>query len=470
MSQLSALKNADGLSPETRDAVAELVWTLDARAGHNRLVQRYYDQEYVVEDELFKMQIKSESIRNTWVSGWATKAVDALAARVRLDGFVGGEDDPALAEVLARNALADGYARTLPSKLTQGCAFAAVNLGKDGHAHVRFHCAEDAAAIPAADYRPGAVAAGMCVARRERTAWSGHRRVPTQVNAYLPGLVVRIDRTSSTTWKAEEMPVDEREPMFVALTHLGTDRQPLGRTRITHYVRQLCDEAARTMFHMQVLGNFYMMPRLALMGLTDDQFEAIVSSKMKTYIDAVLATTRDQSTGQVPQLQQLNGASPQPFIDVVQLLAKQFSAETAVPLNSLGVVQDNPSSADAIQASREDICDVAERDIDSDAISLRRVIRLALAVEQDLTTDELPADELAVAPHFMPANMASLAARADAAAKYAGIRTGFGETDVCAEMLGFDEAERARITAQARRAAGSDFLRQAVEGANQTGR
>jgi len=466
MSQLPGIKDAEGdLSGEARDAIAELVWTMDNRRGHNVRVQRYYDQDYTVDDPLFRMQIKSDLIRNTWVSGWATKAVDALASRVRMDGFAGAQEgDPALGAVLAHNALSEGYNETLPSKLIQGCAFAAVNLGEDGHAHVRFHSALDAAAIPSGDYRPGAVAAGMCVARCERTPWSGHRRVPTQANVYLPGSVVVAKRVGPSKWRAESSDVPEPEPMFVALTHLGNRNQPMGRTRITHYVRQICDEAARTMFHMQVLGNFYMMPRLALMGLTDEQFEAVTSNKMRAYIDSMVVTTRDQNTGQVPTFQQQNGASPQPFIDVIQLLAKQFSMETAVPLNSLGVVTDNPSSAEAIEASREDICDVAERDIAADTEALTRVVRLAMAVEQDVATDELPASQLAVSPHFMPANMASLAARADAAAKYASIRNGFGETDVCAEMLGFDSAERQRIAAQVRRAQGSDFLRQAVMG------
>lgn len=467
MSQLTGIRDAAGdIDAGDRETMDELVWTLDHARGHNLKVQRYYDQEYTVPDELFRMQIKSDLIRNTWVSGWSTKAVDALASRVRMDGFTGEPEggEPALDEVLARNAIAEGYNETLASKLIQGCAFAAVNLGEDGHAHVRFHSALDAAAIPSGDYRPGAVAAGMCVARCERTAWSGHRRVPTQVNFYLPGRVIVAERTGASQWTAEAMGTPEPEPMFVALTHLGNRNQPMGRTRITHYVRQICDEAARTMFHMQVLGNFYMIPRLALMGLTDAQFETITSNKMRAYIDSMIVTTRDNESNSVPTFQQQNGASPQPFIDVIQLLAKQFSLETSVPLNSLGVVTDNPSSAEAIEAACEDICDVAERDIASDTAALTRVIRLALAVEYDVATNDLGPDQLAIVPHFKPANMASLAARADAAAKYASIRQGFGDTDVCAEMLGFDQGERQRITAQVRRAQGSDFLRQAVIG------
>lgn len=41
------------------------------------------------------------------------------------------------------------------------------------------------------------------------------------------------------------------------------------------------------------------------------------------------------------------------------MYAKMFSGVTGVPLNILGVVQDNPSSAEAIMTSREDVCSIS---------------------------------------------------------------------------------------------------------------
>lgn len=40
--------------------------------------------------------------------------------------------------------------------------------------------------------------------------------------------------------------------------------------------------------------------------------------------------------------------------------AALFSGATGVPLNSMGIFQDNPSSADAIETMRKDITDEAE--------------------------------------------------------------------------------------------------------------
>lgn len=459
MSELSRLKDADGLSQDERDVVEQLVWQLSTHAGHNRLVRSYYDQDFSVSDPIFQLQIASDRIRDDWVTGWATKAVDALAARVRLDGFAAldGRDEPLLDAVMERNAIDLGYMQTLPSKLTQGCAFVAVNRGPDGHAQVRFHSAEDASAIESADYRPGVVAAGLCVARSERTDWSRRRPVPTQANVYLPGRVIVIRRRDRTHWDAETGETPERDPMMVSLTHLADREQPFGRTRITRYVRRLCDEASRTLFRMQVLSTFYMMPRAAIMGLTDKQFDAMKSDKFKAYVDSLLLGTRD-GDGNVPTLQQTTGASPQPFLDQLHMLARQFSFETAVPLASLGVVTSNPTSAEAIEAERGDICDVAERDIASDRESMARVVRLAMAVEGNVPTSELTEHQASVRPHFLPANMASLASRADAATKYAAVRQGFGSTMACAEMMGFDHDQARAIEREVARAQGLELI------------
>lgn len=60
-------------------------------------------------------------------------------------------------------------------------------------------------------------------------------------------------------------------------------------------------------------------------------------------------------TGDVPQYGQLSQGSMQPHSDYIRSLAARFSGETNVPLSSLGVVSDNPSSAEAIYAAKEDM-------------------------------------------------------------------------------------------------------------------
>ena len=186
---------------------------------------------------------------------------------------------------------------------------------------------------------------------------------------------------------------------------------------------------------------------LRLLG--DEQFDAVMENKSKYQLSRLLALTVG-ADGANPNVGQLSGNSPQPFIDELMALAKQFSGETGVPLNSLGIVQDNPASAEAIQAAREDICLVAERDMESDKPTLRRVCRAALAVESNTTSDKVDADVLV---RFEQPLLNSMSARADWATKVSSVRPGFGDTDVAARMMGIDEADLPSIKSDEARAA-----------------
>ena len=155
--------------------------------------------------------------------------------------------------------------------------------------------------------------------------------------------------------------------------------------------------------------------------------------------------------GQNPNVGQLSGNSPQPFIDELRALACQFSGATGVPLNSLGIVQDNPSSAEAIQAAREDICLVAERDIEADKATLRRVMQAAMAIEKNTTVDGLDQADADIMASFASPMLYSLSSRTDAAIKIAAVDEGFAGSQPFHEMVGFDEATTARLESEKRK-------------------
>jgi hypothetical protein len=203
---------------------------------------------------------------------------------------------------------------------------------------------------------------------------------------------------------------------------------------------------------MQISGAFYSMAKLYMVGLTDEQFDSVMENKSKYQLSRILAMTSGQD-GEHPQVGQLSGNSPQPFIDELRALACQFSGATGVPLNSLGIVQDNPSSAEAISASREDIALTAERDIEADKGTLSRVLRAALAVEGNTTTDRLTDEQADIRPRFASPMLYSLASRADWATKVNSVRPGFGETDVAARMMGIDDADLESVKSDEAKAA-----------------
>ena len=432
------ITSASGATKDVSSLASDLMDEYALHIGHNRMLREYFDGKVKVSDYGV-----TADIPNDQRCYWPQKAVEALAERIVLErlNLPAEADRTALDAIIGRNDLIVNYNRHVPAKLTFGCMAATVSRVSGRGAVVRFHSAETFTALPSPDFTDGCVAAGMAIARRERTPWSNGELVPTVVNLYSPRNIGEFRQVAAGQWVYSHGAVREEIPMLFVFAHKATGTlAPFGRTRISSFVRTLTDDAIRCMWHMQVSGAFYSMPKVYMLNLTDDQFDSIMENKSKYQLSRMLALTpNDQSDANV-QVGQLSGNSPQPFIDELRALACQFSGATGVPLNSLGIEQDNPSSAEAIQVAREDICLAAERDTEADKATMRRVVRAALAVEGNTTTDRL-GPEGDVMPKFASPMLHSLSAKADWVTKVNSVREGFGGTDVAALMMGIDEAD-----------------------------
>ena len=448
---LHGILDADGLDPECRDVLGQLIDVHNGVAARNSLLEAYFESEQATPS--IGIDNIPECVDPGVRCDWARKAVTSVSERVRMDGFVfeDGYEDQALSSVLSRNDLSAAFNRTVASELTHGCMFATVNRSNGGAA-VRMHSADTSAAIW--DVASGRVGAGFVLADARRTDWSPTQPVPTQVNLHLPGKVVVITRTGAARWSAKTMATPLDRPMMEAFCFRPTGTKPFGQTRITRTVRYLVDEVERTLRYMAVASSLYAAPMMVANGLTDEQFDAMSGKKWSLYTTSWLLATRDEN-GNTPTFEKLSASSPQPYIDAIQTYAKLFSGATGVPLNSLGIVQDNPSSAEAIAASREDVCVAAEDCIESNRESMRNVALMAMAVEQNTTIDGLTDAQRTVTPNFRNPTMPSLAATADAVTKIAGIVPEFAQSAVFWEMLGMSEDAKGRVMSDVRRARAS---------------
>ncbi|MBQ9147797.1 MAG: phage portal protein [Rikenellaceae bacterium] len=448
------IEDADGITENARAWVEQLSDEYFKHSGHNSMLKRYYDGKVSVSDYGV-----TADIPNDQTCHWPQKAVDALADRIRLESLTVPEgDQETLDAIVLRNDLVSNFNRHIACKLLYGCMAATVTRDTSGHACVRFHSAETFTALPSPDYTDGVVAGGLAIARREKTSWSDGQVVPTVVNLHTPFNVGEFRQVSEGEWTYEPGQVREALPTLYVFAHNGTGTlAPFGQTRITKFVRTLANDAIRCMWHMQVSGAFYSMAKLYMTGLTDEQFDAVMENKSKYQLSRLLALTTG-ADGENPNVGQLSGNSPQPFIDELRALACQFSGATGVPLNSLGIVQDNPSSAEAIQAAREDICLIAERDIEADKSTLRRVCQAAMAIEKNTTVDALDPADADIMASFASPMLNSLAARTDSALKIASVDQGFAGSDEFHKMVGMDEATRAAIKSEQRRAEALDAI------------
>lgn len=451
--------NASGLSASDRETLEILVDEINRHAARNARLVAYYECKH--DPAKIGIDTIPESVNVDEFCDWPRKAVTSVAERSRLSGFTfdDGEEDATLDMIVRDTGLIGAYNRHVPSELVHGCMFVTVGLDERRRGYIRFHTAEHAGAIW--DDAAGRIAAGLAVARTSIEPWSNRQPVITRLNMHLPGRVVVISRVGATSWVAEEARTPLDRPTMESFAYRPSGMKPFGESRISRPVMSITDDVIRTLQNMAVSAALYSSPQKYLLGLSKEQFDALTGatddeadeaeadeaeakararkSAWMTYITRVLMSERDDD-GNVPTFGQLQAASPEPYISVLRTYATLFSGMTGVPLNSLGIVQDNPSSAEAINAAREDIC-VCAQDLNvSNGQSLRNVALMAMAAVENKSIDELTDNQRTVQAKFLSPSNPSVISQAQAAATIAQCAPWFAQTDEFLRMVGFDEA------------------------------
>lgn len=172
-----------------------------------------------------------------------------------------------------------------------------------------------------------------------------------------------------------------------------------------------------------------------------------------------LSATTNPETGEKPTFGQLGQGSIAPHVEMMRVLATQFSAATGLPVTDTGVVNDaNPTSSDAIEAQTKTLVGLAQELNSGNGDALRVIALMMLAIANNTTMEDLDDEQRQVVAHFRNPAMPSVAATTDAALKLASARQGFAETDVFLEMAGFSPADIRRIKAQETRSRGLTVL------------
>lgn len=389
---------------------------------------------------------------------WGQKCVDVLAARSMFDGFVGmyGEDVEALDDLAIKNDLIPAYMAACRDELKFGCDFATLSADPEIGCRIRFHSPETAAAKW--DGQKGRISAGFAIidtVADETEAKDWHPRI---INLYLDYAVLVFIRNGDR-WTFERYDNKMGRPLMVPLIWNATSNKPFGRSRIKEPVRRLIQGYVRTMANATIGLEFSTTPQKYLLGVTDEQYDALINTKFKQYVGSILAATTNPDTGEKPTFGQLLQGSISPHVEMLRVLATQFSSATGLPVSDTGVVNDaNPTSSDAILAQSQTLVAMAEQLNAGNGEALRTIALMALAILNDTTIEDLTDEQRAVVAHFKNPAMPSVAVTADAAIKIASVREGFAGTDTFLEMIGFGQADIRRIKAQERYASGMRTL------------
>lgn len=379
---------------------------------------------------------------------WGAKAVDVLAARSMFDGFVGanGVEVAGLDDIVINNNFISEYQKNTRDELKYGCTFATLSKDDKIGCKIRFHSPNTAAALW--NGAKGRIDCGFAIIDtkpddKDTTMW-----VPTLINYYTEDATYVLFLWDNL-WYCQTFPHKLGRPLMEALIWNATSNKPFGRSRIKEPVRRLIDGYVRTIANAAIGLEFSTAPQKYILGVNDDQFDAVTANKFMTYVGSIIAATTNYETGEKPTVGQLPQGSLSPHIEMIRMLATQFSAATGLSVTDTGVVSEaNPTSADAVLAQTQTLVAMAEQLNAGNGATLRTIALMALAIANGTTMDDLTDEQKAIEAHFKNPAMPSVASTADAAIKIASARQTFASTDVFLEMIGFDKADIRRIKAQ----------------------
>lgn len=445
-----------GFDANEVDDFQRLLDVYNSHVSANYIKNKYYEGKISLNDVNLGLALPDGMSRLEIGCAWGAKTVDVLAARSMFDGFVGidGEDIEELDQIVVNNDLIAEYAKACRDELKYGCTFATLSKDSQG-CRIRFHSPQTAAALW--DGEKGRIKCGFAiidsVPDNDDQTWT-----PSLINYYTDDSVWVLSRTEGL-WKAERFPHSMGRPLMEALRWNATSNKPFGRSRIKEPVRRLIDGYVRTIANATIGLEFATSPQKYLLGVTDEQYDVIINQKFKQYVGSILASTVNPETGEKPTFGQLTQGSISPHVEMVRVLATQFSAATGLTVTDTGVVNDaNPTSSDAILAQSQTLVGMAEQLNLGNGDSLRIIGLMALAITNNTRLDALTPEQKGIIAHFKNPAMPSVAVTADAAIKIASARENFAQTDTFLEMIGFDKADIRRIKSQESRARGMQVI------------
>jgi hypothetical protein len=295
---------------------------------------KYYDMKNGI--KYFRTLIPPEFMWMAETLGWCGRAVDSLADRLSFREF--RDDNFDLNSIFAMNngdILPDS---AMLSALISSCCFVYISEDVDGFPRLQVIDGGSATGDP--DPITGMLKEGYAVLSRDKNG-------KPELEAYfLPGRTEYYQGNTLIRTDTNFAPY----PLLVPIIYRPDAMRPFGHSRISRACMNLMQGALRTLLRSEVSAEFYSFPQKYITGLAQDT----ELDSWKASIASLLYFTKDEE-GEAPKLGQFTQQSMSPFTEQLRTFASLFAGETGLTLDDLGFVTDNPSSAEAIKASHENL-------------------------------------------------------------------------------------------------------------------
>lgn len=280
---------------------------------------------------------------------------------------------------------------------------------------------------------------------------------------YLPGKTLKIEQLNYGKWTVtyEYQGVGDLV-MCTPYTWRESLERPLGHSRISRAVMDITDRFFRSSIREEVQADLFSVPRMAMKNADESAFvdtDGNRISPLKALMGAVwgIPPWRDEETGDLvaPTLEQFAQASMEPHQAMRRGLAMEFSGETKIPIGQLGIVQDNPSSADAIRASEYALVGLITKQLAGIANAREDMARKHLATLQGKWTPAMQKDLSKLRATFADPGTPTKSAQADAGMKTLTALPDIVGTGVDLDLFSLSEGQKEIINAyRARNSAG----------------
>lgn len=299
----------------------------------------YYEMKNRVKD--FN-QSTPEVFRNLNATlGWCGKAVDSLADRLVFREFE--DDNFELNEIFVMNNADILFDSAILSATIASCSFIYIAPDRDGYPRLRV--IDGANATGRMDPVTGMLTEGYAVLERKDGLRDGK---PTLEAYFTPGKTTIINRANGT---AKPFKNKAPYPLLVPIIYRPDARRPFGHSRISRACMGIMQGALRTLKRSEISAEYYSFPQKYILGMSQD---AEPLNKSKASMSSLLQIDKDED-GDKPTVGQFTQQSMSPYTEQLKTMAALFAGETGLTLDDLGFVADNPSSAEAIKASHENL-------------------------------------------------------------------------------------------------------------------
>lgn len=300
----------------------------------------YYEMKNSIKD--FQISTPPELRNIQTVLGWCGKAVDSLADRIVFREFA--EDNFEIEEIFMMNNPDTFFDSAVLSSLISSCCFVYISENEDGFPKLEIIDGANATGI--IDQGTGLLKEGYAVLKRD----SSENPI---VEAYFTVGNVRVFQGG----KFRDIPNNAPYPLLVPIIFRPDAVRPFGHSRISRSCMDIVNSAMRTVKRSEIAAEFYSFPQKYVVGTSQ---ESDPLDKWKATMSSLIEITKDEE-GDKPTFGQFQQQSMSPHTEQLKMFAGLFAGETGLTLDDLGFVTDNPSSAEAIKASHENLRLIARK-------------------------------------------------------------------------------------------------------------